>query len=395
MENFTVINKGKTAGKAVMMLTGMVSFFNGEQSFSASKFIKDFNALKENNTHIHIDIVNLYGGSITEGIPVYNHIKETAEAGDIKITGKIDGLAASMGSIIAMGIPVENLEMGNYARLMNHRAKGGGYGTADEVRNAANTIESYEDDLAEILAERTGWTTEEVRNKWMDGEDHYIKSAEAKKIGLVGKTSKSKVIKSAPKNDVAPEEAFNFYQTQITNAIETDFETIENKNEDMKLLHKFATAFALASITIDPTNATEESILDEVTNLAKNNKKLTENLEAANTKLQEQKDLAVKNLVASARKNNLIKESQEESLTTMAENDLDAAQKFVNALTPHTPLNEKLNGGKGGDGNPGNENDPEKTFDWYRKNDSKALAEMQAKDPEAYNALKEAHLAKK
>ena len=109
MKNFTVVNKG-TNGKAVMMLTGMVSFYNGEQSFSASKFINDFNKLKETHNEIHIDIVNLYGGSITEGIPVYNHLKETAEEGKVKITGKIDGLAASMGSIIAMAIPVENLE---------------------------------------------------------------------------------------------------------------------------------------------------------------------------------------------------------------------------------------------------------------------------------------------
>lgn len=391
-DNFTVINKQKNSGKAVMMLTGMVSFYNGDQSFSASKFIKDFNTLKETHNHIHVDIVNLYGGSITEGIPVYNHIRETAEAGEVKITGKIDGLAASMGSIIAMGIPVDELEMGNMARIMNHRAKGGAWGTADEVKHAGENIASYEDDLVEILSERTGLSTDDIRSKWMDGKDHYIKAAEAKKLGLVGKTTKSKAIKKAPKNNVDPEAVFNFYQQQIVNAIDIDIEPIENQNEDMKLIAQFIAAFAIAGIELNAENATEESILGQVKTLAQNNKKLTDDLTEAKDKLSKQHKEAVKNLVADAKKRDLIKENQEASLTKMANNNLDDAREFVNGLTPHKPLNERLNSGKG---DPKNENtDDEKDFDWYRKNDHQALQKMKVNDPENYKALKDAHLAK-
>ncbi|WP_372747047.1 ATP-dependent Clp protease proteolytic subunit, partial [Lutibacter sp.] len=104
IKNFTIVNEDKKQQKASVTLTGYVASFNSDNTFNSAKFIEMFNTLKATNTHIHIDIVNLYGGSITEGIPVYNHIKETAAEGSVKITGKIEGLAASMGSIIAMAI---------------------------------------------------------------------------------------------------------------------------------------------------------------------------------------------------------------------------------------------------------------------------------------------------
>ncbi|MAB37729.1 MAG: hypothetical protein CL528_11355 [Aequorivita sp.] len=391
MKNFTVVNKG-TNGKAVMMLTGMVSFYNGEQSFSASKFINDFNKLKETHNEIHIDIVNLYGGSITEGIPVYNHLKETAEEGKVKITGKIDGLAASMGSIIAMAIPVENLEMGNMARIMNHRAKGGAYGTADDVEHQASTIRSYEDDLVDILAERTGLSTKDVRAKWMDGRDHYIKAEEALTLKLVGHTTKSKAIKKAPKNSATPEEVFNFYQQQIVNAIETDSEFIQNQNEDMKLIAQFIAAFALAGIEMNAENASEETILAQVKKVTADNKDLKGKLETAENQLTAQKDLAVANLVATALKDGKIQKSQEASLKKMAENSLEDAQEFVKNQTVHKPLTTQLNNGQ----NAGAENNggEEKDFNWYRKNDSKGLMEMKTKQPDEYQALLQAHLEK-
>lgn len=391
MKNFTVVNKGAN-GKAIMMLTGMVSFYNGEQSFSASKFINDFNKLKETSNEIHIDIVNLYGGSITEGIPVYNHIKETAEKGEVKITGKIDGLAASMGSIIAMAIPVENLEMGSMARIMNHRAKGGAYGTADDVEHQASTIRSYEDDLVDILAERTGLTSKEVRAKWMDGKDHYIKAEDALTLKLVGHTTKSKAIKKAPKNSASPEEVFNFYQQQIVNAIETDFQTIDNQNNDMKNIAAFVAAFALAGIEINAENATEETFLNASKKLAKENKEIKEKLTSAENQLTAQKDLAVANLVSTALKDGKIQKSQEASLKKMAENSLEDAQEFVKNQTVHKPLTSQINiGGAEGAENNGAE---AKTFDWYRKNDSKGLMEMKSKQPDEYQALLQAHLEK-
>ena len=386
-KNFTVINKG-TNGKATMMLTGSISFYNGEYSFSASQFIKDFNELKESNQHIHIDIVNLYGGSITEGIPVYNHIKEAADGNEFKITGKIDGLAASMGSIIAMAIPVDDLEMGNMARIMNHSAKGIGYGTASEVRNAADTIEGYEDDLVNILAERTGLSSKKIKAKWMDGLDHYIKADEAKRLKLVGKTTKSKVIKKSPDNATDPLAVFNFYQDQITNSIENNN---NQEPEDMKLIAQFIAAFAVAGIEIDAENATEENFLTEVKNLTNKNTDLNTKLTAAEAKLQTQAEAAVTDFVANAKSKELIQENQVASLTKMATNDMEAAKEFVDSLTPRKSLSQQLNNGV----DPKNEDDPKKDFDWYRKNDHKALAKMKSEDLEKYNELKNAHLNKK
>ncbi|WP_372747054.1 ATP-dependent Clp protease proteolytic subunit, partial [Lutibacter sp.] len=252
IKNFTIVNEDKKQQKASVTLTGYVASYNSENSFNSAKFIEMFNTLKATNTHIHIDIVNLYGGSITEGIPVYNHIKETAAEGSVKITGKIEGLAASMGSIIAMAIPVDNLEMGNMARIMNHKAKGGAYGTADEVRNTAEMIQGYEDDMISILAERTGMTSEEVAAKWMDGLDHFIKADEAKLMKLVGNVSESKIKKNLPKNFKSPEEAFNFFETNLVhNYLNTDMELEKQLRETLKLGADESIVDAVAKLQAD------------------------------------------------------------------------------------------------------------------------------------------------
>ncbi|MDB0600698.1 Clp protease ClpP [Tenacibaculum maritimum] len=377
--NFTIINQIENK-KAVIMLTGVVSSYDSDHTFKASTFINEFTKLQESNTHIHVDIVNFYGGSIMEGIPVYNHIKKVVDEGVIEISGKVDGLAASMGSIISMAIPVENLEMANMARLMNHCAKGGAWGTAAEVRNTAQLIEDLENDLVNILAERTGWTPEEVKNKWMDGLDHYITATEAKKIGLVGETTKSKVIKKEPKNLVDPAAVFNFYQNQITN--------ISKPEEHMKNIPLFIAAFAAAGIELS-ANVDEAGILSEVKKLATTNKTISDKLTEAETKLGDQQKLAVDNLVNNAIKDQKIDKSQEESIRKMATSNFDSAKTFLDGQTARKPLNGQLNGGGNPPNTPGNQ-DPEKNFSWYRKNAPNALAKMKRETPEDYEALKNA-----
>lgn len=378
-KNFTIINQSKN-NKAVIMLTGVVSSYDSDHTFKASTFINEFTKLQETNTAIHIDIVNFYGGSIMEGIPVYNHIKKVVDAGEITITGKIDGLAASMGSIISMAIPVAKLEMAGMARLMNHCAKGGAWGTAAEVRNTAELIEGLENDLVNILAERTGWSEEEVKNKWMDGLDHYITATEAKKIGLVGKIAKSKVIKKEPKNLVDPAAVFNFYQNQIVN--------ITKPEEQMKNIPLFIAAFAAAGIEL-AENVDEAGILAEVKNLTAKNKETSTKLTEAENKLKEQQTKAVDNLVASAIKEGKITQAQEESIKAMATADFDNAKTFLDSQTARKPLNQQLNGGGNGAATPDNQDD-QKDFAWYRKNAPDALAKMKRENPEDFEALKNA-----
>lgn len=375
-ENFTIVNVDKKKKKASMTLTGYVSSYNSDNTFSSAKFIERFTELKANNEHIHIDIVNFYGGSITEGIPVYNHIKETADEGSITITGKIEGLAASMGSIIAMAIPVENLEMGNMSRIMNHRAKGGAFGTSDEVHNSANLIQGYEDDMVGILAERTGLTDVEVKAKWMDGLDHYIKATEAKKLKLVGNISESNLKKALPKNFKSPDDAFNFFQTNLV---------YNSLNNDMELEQQLRQALNLGA-NDDVVAAVTKLNADNTTNAEYKTK--FEALQKAN---QDAEEAEAKTLVENAITGKFIGEDQKDVYLSLFKADHANAKKVVENLmkgkASTTETNQKLNTFIDGLQNQGGAAPVDKTYEWYEKNDPEALLRMKEENNDQFMKL--------
>lgn len=126
------------------------------------------------DVHIHSK-----GGDVFSGIAIYNALR-TVEA---DITIYIDGLAASIAGVIALcGKP---LYMNRYARLMLHRVSGGSYGTADQLRQAADLAETLESDLASIISGRIGKPADEVKHLYFDGAEHWISAQQALEMGLI------------------------------------------------------------------------------------------------------------------------------------------------------------------------------------------------------------------
>lgn len=81
------------------------------------------------------------------------------------ITIYVDGIAASMASVIALcGKPVR---MSRYARLMLHSVQGGCYGNKDEMKDCIREIEALEDTLCEMYATRMGKDKEEIRAMYL------------------------------------------------------------------------------------------------------------------------------------------------------------------------------------------------------------------------------------
>ena len=100
-------------------------------------------------------------------------------ASDADITIYIDGIAASMASVIALcGKPVY---MSQYARLMLHNPYGGCYGNKEEMKAVAEQLEALEDTLADMYASKTGKTREEIKDAYFDGKDHWITAKEARR----------------------------------------------------------------------------------------------------------------------------------------------------------------------------------------------------------------------
>ena len=123
--------------------------------------------------------INSNGGEVYSGIAIFNALKNSKA----DITIYVDGIAASMASVIALcGKPVQ---MSRYARLMLHSVQGSCYGNKDEMKNCIREIEALEDTLCEMYATRMGKDKEEIRAMYFDGRDHWLRADEALALGLI------------------------------------------------------------------------------------------------------------------------------------------------------------------------------------------------------------------
>lgn len=117
--------------------------------------------------------INSPGGSVFEGNRIYSALREMAARG-VAITTTVNGLAASMGSVILMA--GDNRRMTKGSRVMIHEASTIAMGDAREMKKTAAVLESISSEIAGIYAERTGGDAADIRNlmyaeTWMTAED--------------------------------------------------------------------------------------------------------------------------------------------------------------------------------------------------------------------------------
>jgi len=113
--------------------------------------------------------LNSGGGIATFGVAIYSALK--AHPG--KVTVKIDGLAASAASIIAMA--GNDILMREGALLMIHDTRTVAWGEAAELRRAADILDTLSAQYAGIYARRSGQAEADVRalmlaETWMSAE---------------------------------------------------------------------------------------------------------------------------------------------------------------------------------------------------------------------------------
>ena len=108
-----------------------------------------------------VEIINLRidsaGGGVFDGMAIYNQLKR--HPATVHVT--VDGLAASIASVIAMA--GETITMGEGTQLMIHDASTFAWGNAGEMRKTADLLDSISGDIAEIYARRSGRSVAEVR----------------------------------------------------------------------------------------------------------------------------------------------------------------------------------------------------------------------------------------
>jgi len=151
----------------------------GYWGVTAKDFARD---LKEVNPNGAIDLhINSPGGSVTDGIAIYNLLKNHKS----QVNVIIDGLAASMASVIAMA--GDTITMPENALMMIHNPWGGAMGDANELRKTAEVLDKMKQALISAYTQKTGKDAEEI-GALMD-EETWMTGSEAVEMGFASQVS--------------------------------------------------------------------------------------------------------------------------------------------------------------------------------------------------------------
>jgi len=153
----------------------------GYWGVTAKQFVANLKALGD-VAHIKLHI-NSPGGDVFDGIAIFNALKFHGAA----ITVYIDGLAASMASVIAMvGNPVI---MPENTMMMIHKPWGFAGGDADDMRDYADLLDKVESVLIPAYAQKTGKSTEEIAA--MLEEETWLSGTECLELGFADQVTPS------------------------------------------------------------------------------------------------------------------------------------------------------------------------------------------------------------
>lgn len=146
----------------------------GQYEISAKCVIDQLKALNQNETvKVHI---TSSGGDVMEGIAIYNALKDLP-----KIEVYIDGLAASMGSVIAMA--GKKVFMAENAFLMIHNPWTMAAGDSDDLRETADTLDKIKPSLVAAYTAKSGKPEAEIQ-EIMKAET-WLNAQEALEAGFV------------------------------------------------------------------------------------------------------------------------------------------------------------------------------------------------------------------
>ena len=352
-----------------------------DEAVSASSFVGEMDHAAQffKKAHIHIHCL---GGDVLEGIAIRSALINSKM--DIEIY--VDGVAASLGFVLAMcGKPVF---MGKYSRLMAHRVNGGGSGNVEEMKRMIDDMESIENDLVSMLADKTGMTAEEIKTKWFDGFDHWIKADEAMALGLIA--------------GIYDGAEFNVEDSLYTSNAKDTYNKITNilnlNTKNMKWENFFKRAGLKNEATeqeaIDGFDKIEKRAADaeaEKAKLEKENKELKDKLDAKD-KIDADKEAAeILETVENAVKEGRIKADLKESFVDILKSNKVKGMAVLNAMPKGKRLMTLL-------ASDAESNDPEGsekwTFSMWQAKGGKLLGEMKANEPERYKALYKATFKK-
>lgn len=179
------------AGKkpAVLALDEEIGFWGTQ----AKDFRAQLDAVEGNELVVEINSV---GGDVMAGLGIYNMLRNWAKDGKV-VTTRVTGVAASIASIIALAGDKREMPKNTFA--MVHQASTFAVGTADDMRDAADTLDKVDSSLRGIYMDRMG--VDEAKAKEIMAKDTWLTADESMDLGFA--TALIEDIKATAKFDLA------------------------------------------------------------------------------------------------------------------------------------------------------------------------------------------------
>lgn len=304
--------------------------------------------------------INTPGGSVFEANEIANEIRRFPG----KIVGKGGAVVASAGSYLAL--VCESFEMAANGQYMYHKPRGVVEGNEDSVESGLQLLKNLTSQYRTAYAKKTGMSEDDIEARWAKG-DVWLTAEEARK---------QKFITSVAAEEPVTEEqramfvAFGVpqYELQVNSKPEN---SMKNRNE------------LIAKLKL-PADATDEQILaaaDAAVNAANDAKTI---VAQAKEDQKRRLEAAIDKAVLEKRTTADLKERY----MTLGQVDFEGTMAVIEGLSPVSK--PEINPGASANG----ENRANWTMEDYQEKDPEALAEMMAKNPEAFKKLEDAYFGK-
>jgi ATP-dependent protease ClpP protease subunit len=165
------------SGEAELIVYGDIGESWWGESLTAKAVVDQLQALDPSTRQINVRI-NSYGGSVADGLAIYNALR----AHPAKVVARIDGVAMSIASLILMA--GDEVQAPETSLLMIHAPWGGVVGNAEELRRYADVLDTYAEAMVSAYATKSGLAPEAILELLTDGQDHYYTGAEAVAAGF-------------------------------------------------------------------------------------------------------------------------------------------------------------------------------------------------------------------
>ncbi|MEC0269067.1 head maturation protease, ClpP-related [Paenibacillus anseongense] len=168
--NFWTMTTNKAKDSAEISIYGTIGTSWWEESVSAAQFARDLRALGSDVKDITVRI-NSAGGSVFDGLAIRSTLK--SHAANVHVI--VDGLAASIASIIAMA--GDKITMAAGSMMMIHNPMSSiQMGDASDFREAADFLDKVRDSLVSVYASRTNISEKDLiammdAETWMSAEE--------------------------------------------------------------------------------------------------------------------------------------------------------------------------------------------------------------------------------